>query len=59
MKNSILYSFGAAFVTLLGGIYNVIEQDFIGASIFLVSSAVLLAIGIQKSRSVSKSNSYA
>lgn len=57
MKKSVSYYFAAAFITLLGGIYNVIEQDFIGASIFLVSSVVLLAIGILKNRSVSKSNS--
>jgi hypothetical protein len=59
MENGFSYYLVAAFITLLGGIYNVIEQDFIGASIFLVSSVVLFAIGILKNRSVSKSNSSA
>jgi hypothetical protein len=54
MKKSMAFFFAAAFITLLGGIYNVVERDFIGASIFLVSSVVLLAVGIQKSRSISR-----
>ncbi|QGS50211.1 MULTISPECIES: hypothetical protein [Shewanella] len=59
MKKSISYYFGAAFIMLLGLAYNVIEQDFFGSGIFLVSSIVFLAIGILKKRSPSKSNSVA
>jgi hypothetical protein len=55
MKKSISYYFGAAFVMLLGLVYNVIEQDFLGSGIFLVSSIVFLSIGILKKRSFSKS----
>lgn len=33
---------------LLGLAYNVIEQDFFGSGIFLVSSIVFLALGILK-----------
>lgn len=42
---------------LLGLIYNVIEQDFLGAGVFLVSLIVFLSIGILKKQSFSKSNS--
>jgi len=59
MKNSISYYFGAAFIMLLGLVYNVIEQDFLGAGIFLISSIVFLAVGILKKRTFSKSNSAA
>lgn len=59
MKKSISYYFGAAFIMLLGLVYNVIEQDFFGASIFLVSSIVFLVIGILKNRLFKKSNSTA
>lgn len=57
MKKSISYYFGAAFIMLLGLIYNVIEQDFLGAGVFLVSLIVFLSIGILKKQSFSKSNS--
>jgi|TARA_B110000503_G_scaffold135492_1_gene216204 hypothetical protein len=57
MKKSISYYFGAAFIMLLGLIYNVIEQDFLGAGVFLVSLIVFLSIGILKKLSFSKSNS--
>jgi membrane-bound ClpP family serine protease len=59
MKKSISYYFGAAFIMLLGLIYNVIEQDFLGSGIFLVSSIVFLSIGILRKRSFSKSNNVA
>jgi hypothetical protein len=59
MKKSISYYFGAAFIMLLGLVYNVIEQDFLGSGIFLVSSIVFLSIGILKKRSFSKSNNVA
>jgi hypothetical protein len=57
MEKSISYYFGAAFIMLLGLIYNVIEQDFLGAGVFLVSLIVFLSIGILKKLSFSKSNS--
>ena len=57
MKKSISYYFGAAFIMLLGLIYNVIEQDFLGAGVFLVSLIVFLSIGMLKKLSFSKSNS--
>ena len=56
MKKSISYYFGAAFIMLLGLVYNVIEQDFLGSGIFLVSSIVFLSIGMLRKRSFSKSN---
>jgi len=59
MKKSISYYFGAAFIMLLGLVYNVIEQDFLGSGIFLVSSIVFLSIGILRKRSFSKSNNVA
>ena len=57
MEKSISYYFGAAFIMLLGLIYNVIEQDFLGAGVFLVSLIVFLSIGMLKKLSFSKSNS--
>ena len=57
MKKSISYYFGAAFIMLFGLIYNVIEQDFLGAGVFLVSLIVFLSIGMLKKLSFSKSNS--
>lgn len=59
MKISIFYYFAAAFIMLLGLAYNVIEQDFFGSGIFLVSSIVFLALGILKKRLPSKSNNVA
>jgi membrane-bound ClpP family serine protease len=59
MKKSISYYFAAAFIMLLGLVYNVIEQDFLGSGIFLVSSIVFLSIGILRKRSFSKSNNVA
>jgi membrane-bound ClpP family serine protease len=59
MKKSISYYFAAAFIMLLGLVYNVIEQDFLGSGIFLVSSLVFLSIGILRKRSFSKSNNVA
>lgn len=59
MKKGISYYFGAALIMLLGLVYNVIEQDFLGSGIFLVSLIVFLFIGILNKRAVSKSNDVA
>lgn len=40
----------ASFIMLLGLVYNVFEQDFIGSGVFLISAIVFLSLGIIKNR---------
>jgi hypothetical protein len=46
--------FGASFIMAIGLAYNVIEQDFIGSTVFLISSIVFLSLGLIKKRKSQK-----
>ena len=50
------YHFSASFIMLLGFIYNVLEKDVFGSSVFLISSVVFLSLGVIKKRAISKEN---
>ncbi|GAW97330.1 MULTISPECIES: hypothetical protein [Colwellia] len=49
--------FSGSFIMFLGLIYNIIEQDFFGSAIFLISSVVFLSQGIIKKRAIIKESS--
>lgn len=48
------YYLSASFIMFLGLIYNIIEQDFFGSGVFLISSVVCLSLGIIKNRADKK-----
>ncbi|MBU2925843.1 hypothetical protein Q4506_06620 [Colwellia sp. 4_MG-2023] len=53
-KPSSKYYLSASFIMLLGLIYNVIEQDFWGSGVFLISSIIFLTLGIIEKRTLKK-----
>jgi hypothetical protein len=53
-KSSSKYYLSASFIMFLGLIYNVIEQDFFGSGVFLISSIVFLSLGIIKNSAAKK-----
>jgi hypothetical protein len=44
-----------ALIMFIGLIYNVIEQDFFGSGVFLISSVVFVLVAVIKGRPLSKS----
>ena len=59
MKNSVTTKsrsyFSMALIMFIGLIYNVIEQDFFGSGVFLISSVVFVLVAVIKGRPLSKS----
>lgn len=53
-ESSFKYYLSASFIMFLFLIYNVIEQDFFGSGVFLISAIVFLSLGVIKSRGVKK-----
>jgi hypothetical protein len=47
----------ASFIMFLGLVYNVVEKDFIGSGVFLISTIVLLSLGIIKKHATTKESS--
>ena len=59
MKNSVTTKsssyFSMALIMFIGLIYNVIEQDFFGLGVFLISSVVFVLVAVIKGRPLLKS----
>ena len=59
MKNSVTTKscsyFSMALIMFIGLIYNVIEQDFFGSGVFLISSVVFVLVAVIKGRPLLKS----